>query len=426
MALLMAAALAGCGPLRQRAPVPQPLVEKVAVPGYEGTRYWGDSADSGLERSFLTSWEQERADLKLPPGEQQFPPARYLAISGGGQNGAFGAGLLCGWTAAGNRPEFKVVTGISTGALLAPFAFLGPAYDKQLKEVYTSVNMDDIAVFAGIGSLIRGDSAYDTAPLSKLAEKYFDQDLVDAVAAEHARGRRLLVGTTNLDAGRPVVWDVGAIAATGRADRVKLFRQVVLASAAIPGAFPPTYIKVRGPDGRNYDEMHVDGGVTRQLFLMPSQLRLFELRDKVGVKRESILYVIRNAHLEPTYDTVNPRLGAIAQRSISALIESQSVGDLYRIYRESQQDDMSFHLAAIPPEFVDDSKTMFDKEYMNRLFQRGYDLATKTPGGYPWYTVPPFLAPAAAVPATLPAPRATMPATPEAVPTSQPSTAPSN
>jgi predicted patatin/cPLA2 family phospholipase len=362
-------------------------VNTASLEGYDNVRYWGDEPSDGLAQSMLESWEQERAAYGLPREARQLPDAHCLAISGGGSNGAFGAGILCGWSARGDRPTFKIVTGISTGALTAPFAFLGPKYDTPLREVYTTVNETDIAIFQGFFSLLRADSAYDTAPLSKLAEKYFTEEMLDEIAAEHRKGRRLFVGTTNLDAQRPVVWDIGRIACSGAPDRVKLFRRVLLASAAIPAAFPPVYLKVTAPDGKTYEEMHVDGGVTREMFLLPSELRLFELRDKAGVKRKTHLYIIRNARYGPEYDSVAARVGTIAERSLSTLIKAQAAGDLWTLYYEAKENDMHYALASIPDDFVDDSKSMFDSRYMSRLFDRGLYLART---GTAWRTKPSY------------------------------------
>jgi predicted acylesterase/phospholipase RssA len=190
----------------------------------------------------------------------------YLVLSGGGGNGAFGAGLLAGWTAHGSRPEFQIVSGVSTGALIAPFAFLGPAYDGTLRDVYTRYSTEDLVESRSLLSIVRGDAALSTARLRALIAHYLDDAVIAAIAAEGARGRSLFVGTTNLDAGRPVVWDITRIAAHGTPAARELIYDVILASTAIPGAFPPVMIQVEA-HGLRYDEMHVDGGVTSQLFL---------------------------------------------------------------------------------------------------------------------------------------------------------------
>lgn len=297
------------------------------------------------------------------------------------------AGVLCGWTASGNRPVFKVVTGISTGAADGTLCVPGKRYDKPMREVYTSVDQKDIAVFQGYFALLHSDSAYDTSPLVKLAEKYFTPKMLEDIAAEHRKGRRLLIGTTNLDAGRPVVWDIGAIACSGRKDRVELFRKVLLASSAIPAAFPPVYLKVKGADGKEYEEMHVDGGVTREMFLLPSEVRVYEIRDQHGVQRNSHLHVIRNAHYGPDHKVVNAKVADIAARSIATLIKSQAGGDLWSLYYEARENKMSYSVTSIPHHFLDDSKSMFDQKYMSRLFDLGYKAGTD---GTAWRSKPSY------------------------------------
>ena len=192
----------------------------------------------------------------------------YLAVSGGGANGAYGVGILLGWTAAGTRPEFALVTGISTGALIAPFAFLGPEYDARLKEAYTSMTTKDIAKPRSALGTLNSDAATDTAPLKAHIARYVDQEVIDAIAREFRRGRRLFIGTTNLDAIRPVFWNIGYIAVSGRPDAGDLIRTILLASASIPAVFPPQYIPVEA-GGKRYDEIHVDGGAVAQAFLYP-------------------------------------------------------------------------------------------------------------------------------------------------------------
>jgi hypothetical protein len=309
------------------------------------------------------------------------PPVNFLAISGGGENGAFGAGLLVGWTAAGTRPVFKGVTGISTGALTAPFAFLGSAYDDKLREVYTTITGKDVLESRGIYGALFQDAMADNAPLRKTVAKYFDQPMLDAIAAEHKKGRILLIGTTNLDARRPVIWDIGAIAESGQPGALELVQDILVASAAIPGAFPPMMFNVEA-NGKVYQEMHVDGGASTQVFLYPPQLNI----KASGVKRERNLYVLRNARLDPDWAQVDRRTMTIAGRAISSLIQTQGVGDLYRIYLTSRRDGIDFNLAYIPKTFTTVLKEPFDHTYMSELFQLGYDMAVK---GYPWEKYPP-------------------------------------
>ena len=205
-------------------------------------------------------------------------PRNYLSISGGGADGAFGAGLLKGWSESGTRPEFWAVTGISTGALIAPFAFIGSDYDDELESLYTTLSTSDLVKKRSLIAGLTSDAFGDTAPMREVLQKHIDAEMIEEIAQEYARGRRLLIGTTNLDAKRPVIWNIGAIAAVGTDESAQLIRDVILASASIPGMFPPVRITARIGD-EEYDELHVDGGVSSQVFLYPAQVNL-----QVGVQ----------------------------------------------------------------------------------------------------------------------------------------------
>jgi Patatin-like phospholipase len=315
-----------------------------------------------------------------------------LALSGGGDNGAFGAGVLCGWTQHGDRPRFKLVTGISTGALIAPFALLGSDYDDNLK-AYTMVTQAEIFRRQSLLNALWRESLADTRPLAKLIAKYIDEPILQAVAREHNKGRRLFIGTTQLDAQRLVIWNMGAIAASGHPDALKLFRQIILASASIPGFFPPQYLKVEA-GGRKYEEMHVDGGTMAQVILYEAALKPFaEKENLMEIKlagRPKVLYIIRNGRIRPTWDKVRPRLVPIASRAIDTLIKVQGVGDLYRLKAFAHRDNMDFNLAAIPRDFPPAPGDMFNQEYMNRLFELGFETARQ---GYPWKKYPPLFEP---------------------------------
>jgi len=312
-------------------------------------------------------------------------PHTYLAISGGGSNGAFAAGLLCGWTEAGNRPEFTFVTGVSTGALIAPFAFLGPEYDDELRDAYTTMTSEDIFKKRSKLSALTSDAAASSEPLQRNIAELIDEELMEKIAAEHRRGRRLLVGTAHLDAGRGIVWSIGAIADSGHPDALDLIRQVLLASASIPAAFPPVLIEVE-VDGRRYDEMHVDGGTVAQVFLYPMAMDWRDVLQKLEVPGRPRAYVIRNARLAADWETTKNRTLPIAGRAVSSLIRSQGFGDLYRIYVKTQRDGIDFRFAAIPDDFEDTSTEAFDPVYMAALFDLAYQMAKD---GYPWYTKPP-------------------------------------
>jgi hypothetical protein len=383
----------GCVALRVRQPLPEHLMDQVEVAGLHGIRAWGDTLSESLEKSAIESIKQE---MVANHGKLE-PEANFLALSGGGGDGAFGAGILCGWTETGTRPQFKLVTGISTGALIAPFAFLGPEYDAKLKEAYTTISDKDIYTVPSTLKLLlnlgRIEAAGSTEPLAKLLERIIDDNMIRAIAVEHNKGRRLLVGTTQLDAQRQVIWDMGAIAAAGSPEAFKLFRQVLRASASIPVAFNPVYIKVKA-GGQEYDEMHVDGGVRAEVMLYEAALNLFTARKKHGSvipDRPRKLYIIRNAQVAPEYESIKPHIAGIGTRAISSLTKFQGVGDLYRIYLLAQRDGIDYNLAYIPPDFHPKRASEFDTKYMNEEFTMAYDLARS---GYKWHKYPPGYEPA--------------------------------
>jgi predicted acylesterase/phospholipase RssA len=387
----------GCVALRVRQPLPEHLMDQAEVADLPGIRAWGDTTSETLEKSAIESIKQQMA---ANHGKLE-PEVCFLALSGGGGDGAFGAGILCGWTEAGTRPRFKLVTGISTGALIAPFAFLGPEYDAKLKEAYTTISDKDIYTVPSVIKLIinlgRIEGAGSTEPLAKLLERLVDDQMIQAIAAEHKKGRRLLIGTTQLDAQRRVIWDMGAIAASGHPDAPKLFRQVLRASASIPVAFNPVYIKVKA-GGVEYDEMHVDGGVRAEVMLYEDALKLFTIketaREKLAVSLPDHvrkLYIIRNAQVSPEYESVKPHIADIGTRAIGSLTKYQGVGDLYQIYVLAQRDDIDYNLAYIPLDFHPKRTSEFDTHYMNEEFNLAYNLAR---AGYKWSKYPPGFIPA--------------------------------
>jgi hypothetical protein len=340
-----------------------------------------------MEKEFVDSWEREKTYRSAHGHSGPLPPAAYLAVSGGVDNGAYGAGFLNGWTRAGTRPEFKLVTGISTGALIAPLAFLGKDYDEQLKQFYTGVSQKDIFSKRFITSVVWGDAMSDTSPLWHLLEKAVTQDMLDAIGREYGKGRLLYIGTANLDARRPVVWNVTKIAASHRPGSLELVRKIMRASAAIPGAFPPVMIKVEA-NGQTYDEMHVDGSTATQVFVYWSGIRINELAAEGGGVRQRRLYIIRNARLDPEWAQVDRRTLSIAFRSIDMLLQYAGLGDLFRIYEVSQRDGTDFNLAYIPSTFNTPHKKDFEPSYMRSLYDFGYAEAA---AGYRWAKQPPML-----------------------------------
>ncbi len=377
--------LAGCASAPRYDPVPEYLVEAADLPAFSKVRYWGDRALPDQEAFMSANAEalRERAVLLAEQGKPYL--THYLALSGGGAEGAFGAGLLVGWTEAGTRPEFQVVSGISTGALTAPFAFLGPEYDAQLKEAYTTVSTSSILKRNILAGILGGVALSDTAPFAKLIKDFTNQEMLVAIAREHRKGRRLFIGTTNLDAGRPVVWDIGALANSGNPDALGLFRKIIRASSAIPGLFPPVLFDVEA-GGQSYEELHVDGGVTSQVFLYPAKIDLRQLDARAGVQVDRRLYIIRNSKITPDYEAVRPGMFNISKRSIDTLIKNQGLGDLYRLHALTNRDGIDYNLAHVPPSFQEIPRETFDQEYMRSLFDLGYDMAHQ---GYPWLKGPP-------------------------------------
>lgn len=385
VALVIPSLLQGCATPERLTAVPRDQEATAVVAGMTGIRYWQDADLALMTEDGIEAYKRE-ADLYAAAGNKgPLPPANFLAVSGGGENGAFGAGLLNGWTEAGTRPEFKLVTGVSTGALIAPFAFLGPAYDQQLKEVFTTVSGKDILEERGILAPLFDDAVNDNAPLQKLVAKYVNQDMLKAIAAEHAKGRMLLIGTTNLDARRPVVWNITKIAASGSPQALELVRKILVASTAIPAAFPPMMIDV-DVNGTPHQEMHVDGGASAQVFVYPPRMQLAEMSKEHGIVRERRLFVIRNGRLDPDWADTQRLVLNIAGRAVASLIQNQGVGDLYRIFSVTQRDGVDFNLAFIPPTFNVPLNEPFEQHYMNELFKLGHDLSR---AGYPWAKVPP-------------------------------------
>ena len=381
LAACFAQLLGGCGTLPVRNPLPEKFGDAAKIPGIPLARFWGDEVPEHVGAIFRQPREKLREDFSAIFGREH----NYLALSGGGANGAFGAGLLAGWSDAGNRPEFTMVTGVSTGALMATFAFLGSAYDPQLKEMYTTYSTRDLVIRRNLLAALTGTSAADTTPLKKMLAKYINKQVMEAIAVEHRKGRRLWIGTVNLDAKRPVIWNIGQIASKGNAAALKLIHEVILASASIPAAFPPVFIEVEA-GGRRYDELHVDGGTASQVFLYPSHIDWKMVLRHLEVTGTPKAYVIRNSFLMPEWETVKPKITRIAGISIDSLIRTQGIGDMYRIYLDCQRDGIDYNLAYIPEDFDAKPNEEFDPVYMGRLFDLGYQLAKK---GYPWVKGPP-------------------------------------
>ena len=336
------------------------------IPGMPDARFWADS-ETDFEKA-------------LPP-QRGSERGSWLILSTGGADGAFGAGLLNGLSAAGKRPDYAVVTGVSTGALMAPFVFAGPRYDAALAAVYTQTTAADIFEVGGTG-----ESFLDTWPLRELIAKQITPALLGDIAAAHQAGRRLFILTTNLDAGRSVVWNMGAIAVHYTAHRsddiIKLFRSILLASGSVPGAFPPVLIDVEG-NGKRFAEMHVDGGVGGQFFVTPPAL--MESTSSYKIPADA-LYIVVNSALQPEFQVVERNTPAILAQSVSIAIKADLRVLLDRAYVAAKNSGIGFNVATIPPSFNAPSRGAFDSDYMKALFNMGYDQGK---GASPFAAEPP-------------------------------------
>jgi predicted acylesterase/phospholipase RssA len=364
--------------------VPYTDTERAQPLGIPNLRFYADGDPGPMIEEATRALAREKAALQAA-GQSiaRLPPAYYLAVSGGGDNGAFGAGLINGWTATGTRPTFKMVTGVSTGALIAPFAFLGPDHDAELREVYTTLTPDRIFRRRRLTAALFDDAMADTTPLAEVIAKYANQKMFDEIGREYNKGRLLLIGTTDLDAQRPVIWNIGALAVSGHPKALDLFRKILRASSAIPGAFEPVLLDVE-IDGRKYQEMHVDGGAIAQLFLYPPTIEV----GQVGVARWRIAYIIRNARLDPDHAQTERRTINIASRAIGTMLAASGQNDVMRTYFVSRRDGVDYNLAYIGSDFTADRPGEFDPAYMQALYDYGYREARN---GQAWHKVPPGL-----------------------------------
>ena len=382
-------AVAGCSYPERGPAVPQADTARALPLGIPNARFFADADPKPLIEEAMRALDREQAALRTPGTARlgqagvKLPPVSYLAVSGGGDNGAFGAGLMNGWTETGTRPEFKMVTGVSTGALIAPFAFLGSDYDATLREVYTTMTPEKVYRARGLSAALFDDAMADTGPLAQVIATYADQKMFDAIASEYQKGRLLMIGTTDLDAQRPVIWNIGALAASGHPGALELFRKILRASAAIPGAFQPVLVDVE-IDGRKYQEMHVDGGAIAQLFLYPASIDV----AKSGVRRVRHAYIIRNARLDPDYAASERRTLSIAGRAINTMLAASGQNDVLRTYFITQRDGVGYNLAYIGTDFKAAKTGEFDQVYMNALYQYGYRQAKS---GQAWHKTPPGL-----------------------------------
>ena len=390
-AVLAYRALVGHSGLRaeNEAPVPAELADEITVLGIVNARYWAwiDTRGAALVNEWQDSLERERIIAGL---DGRLPQANYLSVSGGGGDGAFGAGLICGWSDAGTLPTFKLVTGVSTGSMIAPFVFLGGPYIERLRQIYTTISDKDIRTMRALNGLygvVFGDAISDTTPLYELISRYVDKQMLADIAAAYDNGRLLMIATASLDQQRPILWNIGPIAASGHPDSLELVRKIILASASIPGVFPPVMIKVEA-NRQQYQEMNVDAGVVAQMFLYPIDLGLRMNLQTGRFARMRNAYVIRNGRLDPDWASVNRDFLTITGRAIDTMIHYLGYNDILRLYETSKRDNVDYNLAFIETDFLRKKRDVFDPEYMKALFDYAYEKGRR---GYAWHKQPPAL-----------------------------------
>ncbi|NEU13161.1 alpha/beta hydrolase [Methylobacterium sp. BTF04] len=358
VALLIAGQLGACGST-PRVPYTASEAAAATVPGMDlSIRAYADAS----EKTFT--------EMSARPENKKVPFA-YLALSGGGGDGAYGAGILNGWTDSGKRPEFSLVSGVSTGALIAPFAFVGPEYDNILKDIYTSGVASTLVQSPSVTNVLFGSGLFGDGRLRDLVRRYVTPDLLVAVAAQHAKGRRLLVVTTNLDSQRAVIWNMGAIATNGGPTALDLFADVLTASASIPAVFPPQLVDVQA-EGRSFQEMHVDGSVVTPVFTLPQSFLLRDGRFKAGSKSD--IYVIINGRLEPEFDLAQNNTLSIVERSFTTASRARSRATLASTYAFTRSNGIGFNLTYIDESSPNTTAARgFDTGYMRKLYEAGYE-----------------------------------------------------
>jgi hypothetical protein len=357
--LSIAFSLADCSSV-PRAAFTREQQDLAVIPGIADARIWADDP-TGLSRT-----------APFSGGQREPKSFDVLALSGGGAEGAFGAGLLVGWTKAGNRPDFSIVSGTSSGALIAPFAFLGASHDAILRDLFTSGIAETLLRFDGL-NVIFGSGAFKTEPLKQLIARYVDEAMLQLIAAQHRRGRRLFIVTTNLDAQRTAVWNMGAIAASDDPARLQLFRSVLVASASAPGLFAPAYIQVQAGNTR-FQDMHVDGAVTSNVLAVPESVLLQKVALTNTAKPK--LYIIVNGKITPDFAIVDDGTLSIVSRSFYSTVKANTRNTLIATYNFARRNGWQFRLAAIKPGYATTSTTFnFDTAYMRGLFDLGFSMA---------------------------------------------------
>ncbi|MCR9244650.1 MAG: patatin-like phospholipase family protein [bacterium] len=341
--------------------------------------------DGRPNQAFQVSFDQAIAEFARTPvpadGTRDFD---MLVLSSGGVNGAFGAGVLTAWTERGDRPDFWTVTGVSVGALMAPFAFAGPEFDDRLEELFARISPADMHQEKGvISSVLFDESLMDNSPLRRSIARGVDMELMRAVAKRHREGRRCMVGSTYLDYGHFVVWDLGAIATVGTDKALELFRNVLTASAAIPVVYPP----VRFATGER-EELHVDGAVIRPLFMPQNIFNGYKSAERAGIDWDDVeatMYVIHNGSLRPKPVAVQRDTLDIATRTVTMMSYTMINEHVLHLFMLSQAWKAQFRFATM--DYGDELNVQdFTPDDTLELFEKGRELMTRST---PWQDSPP-------------------------------------
>lgn len=380
MAIFVLVLLAGCMAPDRVAYSPT-AAANASIAGFGDIRTYADTTGQ---------MSDARAWLSVP----RHKDVNYLVLSGGGAGGAFSVGALKAWSDKGDRPQFDIVSGVSTGALIAPLAFLGPAYDDTLVNLYTSGIAKELVDADFLPKGLLGASLLKQQPLRRMVERHLTDEILEKIAAEHRKGRRLLILTSNLDSQRAVIWNMGAIAASGRPDALKLFQDVIIASASIPGIFPAVLIKVKA-NGQEFEEMHSDGGSSSQILTIPEGWMASPPQNAWSKGLKLNMYVIVNNALMPEFSTTTNNTLAVMARASSALIKSQTRSALVATYVYAQKNGIRFRVAAIDTQLPYKMTDPFNTNYMRAVFNLGY---ARMASGSLWKDKPIFTDLAAALP----------------------------
>lgn len=387
---VMAPLLIACAaPHRQNFTLPDQ--NAATVVGFQDVRFFADAPASEL---------RGRDSDIFPPSHIAGRRPNYLMLSGGGAGGAFGAGLLIGWTKRGDRPDFDLVTGVSAGSLIAPFAFIGSDTDTELERILTSGIAGKMDSPKHLLSGILGQSLYSAKPLHDLISEFVDDDFLRRIADRHRTGARLFVATTNLDAQRGMVWDMGAIAASGQPGAKDLFARVLAASASIPAVFPPTMINVTA-NGRQFQELHADGGVTRLIYLFPETILTNPSAARLPSGPRPRIYAVVNETLAPVFGVTEDRAFSVARRAYATLVKAGVQSTLSAAYEFTVANGIDLNIAFIDQSFPSDPKIPFDPVYLNKVLSLGKskgqtaDWMKKPPVGTDLISTVPYVAPVA-------------------------------